>query len=121
MPTHCLDVMQLRQHCAPFAMPALHDGQQVGGGLGIQGGERFVQQDQVGILQQEPREHHALHLTTRKSGDRAMVKTVQANGRQRLGHPPAILGTDRTEGSDPMPQAHCDKGPHGDRKASIHF
>ena len=50
MPAHRLDVMQHGQHGAPLTMPALHDRQQVGGSLGVQRGEGFVQKDQLGVL-----------------------------------------------------------------------
>ncbi len=43
-------------------MPAVDDLHQIGGGLGVDGGERLVQQDHLRLLQQQAREQHPLHL-----------------------------------------------------------
>ena len=69
------------QHGALFGVPAPHQLQQVGAGLGVDGVERLVEHDHAGVLQQQPREQHALHLPAGQRADRGAVRS--RSGRPR--------------------------------------
>ena len=60
MAANLLVVVQHCHHGTPFAAPSGDHRQQVGGGLGVQRGKWFIQQDQLGILQQQAGEQHPL-------------------------------------------------------------
>ena len=53
-------------------------------GLGVDRVERLVEHDHARVLQQQPREQHALHLPARKRADRPLLEAGEADGRQRL-------------------------------------
>src|SRR2546421_9669812 len=55
MQTYPLQVVQHRDDRLPFVPPALQQAQQLVGGALIQGGEGFIQQNDVGVLQEQPR------------------------------------------------------------------
>ena len=57
---HRFDIVQNGDDGAVLAMPALDQRQQIGAGARINRGEGLVEQDDVGVLQQEPGEQRAL-------------------------------------------------------------
>ena len=59
-------VMHHRNHRAAFLVPGGDQAQQFGGGLAVDRIERFIQQNQIGILQQQTGEQHALELAGRQ-------------------------------------------------------
>ena len=83
MVAHQLHVVQGGQHGTALAVPALDQRQQVGRGFGVDGVEWFVEHDQSRVLQQHAREQHALHLTAGQRADRAVFKSVEADGGER--------------------------------------
>ena len=66
-----------RDHGALLGAPALDQRHQVGDGLGVDRGERLVQQHEVGVLQQQPGEQHALELADRQRVDRPALEAAQ--------------------------------------------
>ena len=85
MRAHLLDVVQRGEHGASFAVPAQDQRDEIGDGLGVDGAERLVEQDQRGVLQQQPREQHALKLAARQRADRAGREIDQPDRGQRAG------------------------------------
>ena len=100
-------------------MPAPHQRQQVGRGLGIDGVERLVQHDQPRILQQYPRKQHALHLPAGQRADAAVFESVEADGGERMRDLVPRSLADAAEKADRAPQAGADEIEHRDRKAAI--
>ena len=63
MLTYSVEIMQHRDDGSPLSPPALQKMQQILGRVLIQGRERLIEQNDVGILQQQPREQSPLELT----------------------------------------------------------
>ena len=73
-------IMQGREHGALFTMPTLNDVQEIESReLRVDGGEGLVEHDDAGVLQQKPREQHALHLPARQRADGAALETGQSD------------------------------------------
>ena len=106
---------------SPLSPPALQELQQILGGALIQRGERLIQQNCVGVLQQQPREQSPLELTDGKFGDGPIDDGQQTDRRNCLvdtrGKPGRNL-PDRTELS---PIAKCDEFGDRNRKVAIKF
>jgi hypothetical protein len=94
------------QHRAPLAVPALHQIEQVGRGLGVDRVERLVEHDHAGILQQQPREQHALHLPAGERRDRAILEAGEPDGGDRLLDPVPRRAIEAAEQPGPPPQPH---------------
>ena len=56
---------------------------EIGDGLGVDGAERLIEQDERGVLQQQAREQHALELAARQRADRTMPEVLQADSGER--------------------------------------
>ncbi len=119
MRAHLIDVVQRREHGAPFFVPAQDEGDEMVDGLGVDGAERLVEQDQSGVLQQEPREQHPLELPAGQRADRAVAKILQADRGERAGHRLLSLGVDSAERADLPPQPHRRAVEHRDREAPV--
>ena len=121
MLTYSVEIMQYRDDGSPLSSPALKEMQQILGRVLIQGRERLIEQNDVGILQQQPREQSPLELTDGKFGDRPIDDSQQTDSRNCLmdtrGEPGRNL-PDRTELS---PIAKCDKFGDRNRKVTIEF
>ena len=76
---HQIDVVRGDQDGAPLAVPALHQSHQVGGGLGVDGGERLVEHDHARVLQQQAGKQHALHLPAGERADGALLESGEAD------------------------------------------
>src|SRR5947207_1983260 len=70
MLTYSIKIVQHRDDRAPLFPPALQEPQQIFGRVLVQRGERLIEQDDVGVLQQHPREQSSLELAYGKLGDR---------------------------------------------------
>src|SRR5438477_3453320 len=68
MQTHSIEVVQHRNDRLPFVSPALQQTQQLVGRALIQGGEGLIQQNDVRILQKQPRKQRPLELTDGEFG-----------------------------------------------------
>ena len=101
--------MQNRHDGARFRVPAPYQVEQVRGGLGVDGGEGFVEQNQRRILQQQAGEQGSLHLPSRQRADGAALETGQANCRKRLLDAGPICAADPAENTGSGPQAHGDE------------
>ncbi len=55
IPAHEFDIVQHRNHGAPFALPLPNQPDEIGDGSCIHGAERFVEKDDLRILQEKPR------------------------------------------------------------------
>ena len=94
---HEIDVVQRGEHGALLAMPAPHQVEQVGGGLGVDRVERLVEHDDARVLQQQARKQHALHLPARERADGAALEAGQADGCDRLLDAAAGIAVDAAE------------------------
>ena len=74
--------MQCSDHSAPFALPLQHQSQQGGGGFTVYRVEGFVEQNQRGILHNQPRKQGALQLPAGQRAHRATLKPLQSHGLQ---------------------------------------
>ena len=83
MRAHLLDVVQRGQHGSSFGVPAQDQRDEIGYGLGVDGAERLVEQNQRSVLQQQPREQHPLELTAGQRPDRARGEIDQPDCCQR--------------------------------------
>ena len=63
MSTNAIEIMQYGDDSSSLALPASQELQEVLGRFLIQRGERLVEQDDVGVLQEQPREQSPLELT----------------------------------------------------------
>ena len=111
--------MQGGENGAAFLVPAPNEVDQVGRGLGVDRVERLVQHDQARILQQQPREQHALHLPTGQCADRAPLEACQTNRRQCGFNLVTILFADAAKQSGLAPQSHRHKVIDRDWEAPI--
>src|SRR5439155_16510905 len=84
MLTYSVEIMQHRDDGSPLSPPALQKMQQILGRVLIQGRERLIEQNDVGILQQQPREQSPLELTDGKFGDRPIDDSQQTDSRNCL-------------------------------------
>src|SRR5262245_5318834 len=103
---HKIDIVHGGEYGTPFAMPAPHQVEQVGRGLGIDRIERLVQHDDARVLQQQAREQHALHLAAREGSDGASLKTGEAHGVDCLLDRDAPGAIDAAERSGAPPEPH---------------
>ena len=105
--SHEIDVVQRREHGALLAVPAPHQVEQVGRGLGVDRVERLVEHDHARILQQQPREQHALHLAARQRRRSARSsKPVSPTAAIACSIVVARLAVDAAEQAGAAPQPH---------------
>jgi hypothetical protein len=103
---HKIDVVHRGQHGSLLAVPALHQIEQVGRGLGVDRIERLVQHDHAGVLQKQAREQHALHLPAGKGRDRAILEAGESDGGDCLLDPCPGRAIKAAEQAGPPPQPH---------------
>ena len=119
MRAHLLHVMQRGEHGASLAVPAQDQRDEIGDGLGVDGAERLIEQDERGILQQQAREQHALELAARQRADRTVPEVLQADGGERAGDLRVARGVEAAPGADLAPQPHRHAVEHRDGKAAV--
>ena len=119
MRAHLLHVMQRGEHGAPLAVPAQNERDEIGDGLGVDGAERLIEQDEGGILQEQPREQHALELAARQCAHRTMPEVLQTDSGERADNLRLALAIEPAPGADLAPQPHRHAVEHRDGKAAI--
>ena len=102
-----------------LGVPAAHEVHEVGAGLGVDGGQRLVEQDHAGVLQQQPGEQRALHLAARQRADGRVLEARQADGRERLLDGVAVPPADAAEHAAAPPQPHGDEVVDVDREGAV--
>jgi hypothetical protein len=102
-------------------MPAQDESDEIGDRLGVDGAERLVEQNDRRILQQQPREEHALELPARQRTDRAIAKILEADCGERLGDMRLARAIESAPGADLAPQSHRHAVEHGDGKAAVYL
>ena len=88
-------------------------------GLGIDGGKRLVQQDEIGVLQQQAGEQHALELADRQRVDRPALEARQAD---RFDGVLGIVDVDvlgRAKAAEARPAAEQHGVEHRDREGAV--
>ena len=116
---YLVEIMQHHHHRALLGAPALDQHHQVGDGLGIDGGKRLVQQDEVGVLQKHAGEQHALELADRERVDRP---ALEARKPDRLDGVLCVVEVDRlggAEAAEARPAAEQHRVEHGDREGAV--
>src|SRR5262245_30078648 len=101
-----LDVVQGSKHGAFFAMPALHQIKQVGGGLGVDRGEGLIEHNDASVMQQQPGKEHALDLPARECRDGAILETGEAYGGNGMLNLLALFAADAAKRAGAAPQPH---------------
>ena len=114
-----VEIVQDGDHGAGFVMPAADEIEQVGGGLGVDGGEGLVEQDHGRVLQEQAGEERPLHLAARQGRDRAPLEADEAHRRQRLLDPGALVPGDAAEEAGAGPQAHGDEIVDRERERAV--
>ena len=121
MSTYSVEIVQHRYDSSPLSLPPSQEMQQILGRALIQGSERLIEQDDIGVLQEQPRKQSPLELTDGKFGDLPIYYGQEADGRERLvdirGEASRWLA-DRTEIS---PIAECNEFGDRDRKSAVEF
>ncbi len=87
MSTHPVQIMQHRDDRLPFLPPALQQIQQFIGRALVDGGEGLIQQDDIRILQQQPREQGTLKLADGEFGYLPVDDGLKSEGHDRLVNP----------------------------------
>ena len=116
---HLVEIVQDRDHRALLGAPALDHDHEVVDGLGIDGGKRLVQQDEIGVLQQQAGEQHALELADRQRVDRPALEARQAD---RFDGVLGIVDVDvlgRAKAAEARPAAEQHGVEHRDREGAV--
>ncbi len=116
---HQLEVVRNDHHRAIFAVPALDQSDQVTNGLGIDGVEGFIEQDQIGILHQNTGKQGALQLSAGKRVERAAFKSFEPNGHQRLAYGCTVLCRMSPEQAAAWPKTQRDQVDDARWKAAV--
>src|SRR5690606_22047076 len=119
MLTHEVEIVDYDEHRAALSVPTLYQRDQVSHRPGVDRVERFVEQDQVGVLHQHPCEQGALQLAARQRIDRTLLETFQTNSRKCLGDRFAILRLEAAEQSAPRPKPERDQIDHASGKGAV--
>src|SRR5262249_34036315 len=100
-------------------MPAQDESDEVGNGSRIDGAERLIEQDDGCVLQQEPREQHALELAARQRPDRAIAEVLKADRCERA-RDMRLAGTcEAAPSADLAPKSHRHAVEHGNGEAAV--
>ena len=119
MRAHLLDVVQRGDHGAALIVPAPDEEDEVGDGLGIDGAERLVEQDEAAVLQQQAGEQHALELSAGERADRPVGEIENAERSEGIGDLALGGGIEAAPEADLAPQPHGGAVEHGDREAAV--
>src|SRR3546814_8421105 len=95
--------------CSSDLVPALQQGHQVFGGMAVDGGERFVEQQRAGIVQQQERKQRALQLATGQGADDALAKIGQPHRFKRMRDALVLAGVKPLPGAGAAPDADGDQ------------
>ena len=114
-----LEIVQHGDDGARFLVPAAHQVEEIGGGLGVDRREGLVEQDQRRVLEQEAREQRALHLPARQGRDRPALEAREPDRRHRLGDAGAFASADAAEQPGAGPEPHRDEIVDRQREGSI--
>ena len=92
---------------------------ELGDGLGIDGAERLVEQDEGGVLQQQARKQHPLELAARQGAHRPVGEIEQPERSKRPGDGAPACSIEPAPGADLAPQSHGHAVEHRDGKAAV--
>ena len=118
---HQVQIMDHHHDGAFLAMPALDQRDQVADRLGVDGVERLVEQDEVGVLQQHAGKQRALQLAARQRVDRTLFEAAEADRHQRLADVIAIFLGVAAEQAASWPQAKRDQIDDAGGKGAVEF
>ncbi len=116
-----IEIVEDGDHRATVGVPVLHHAQEIRCGAGIDGGERLIEDDDAGVLQQQPGEQDTLELTSRQRPDRAPFETAEPNCHQGLAAPLGGRSADAAKGSRLAPGSQHDRIGHGQREMAVDF
>ncbi len=111
--------MQHGDDRALLLLPAADHGHQVGYGLAVDGGERLIQKHEVSVLQQQPREQHALELADRQRVDRSALEARESDRINGMLRVVQVGRLGRPEAAEARPAAEQDGVEHRDREGAV--
>ena len=111
--------MQHRHQRLALRAPGVRQRQQIIASALVNARKRLVEQQHIGILQQQAREQHALQLPARKRFQRLPRPALQTHGFQRLVHTRALRRIQAAECAALAPQAHCGELAHIGGKVAL--
>ena len=79
MRPHMVEIMEDGGDGAALPVPALDQAEKIFAGAPVDRAEGLVEQDQLGILDDQPGEQHPLELAGRQRLDLAMLEPLEAN------------------------------------------
>ena len=121
MLAHQVEVVDDDHDGAALAVPALDQRDQVDDGLGVHRVERLVEQDDLGVLHQHPREQRPLQLAARQRVDRPLLEPFEADRRQRLRDRSAVFVGEAAEQSALRPDAERNEVDDACREGTVEF
>jgi hypothetical protein len=119
MGAHLIEIVQRGDDGAPLRVPAADEVKQIVDRLRVYGSERFVEQDDGSILQEQAREQDALELSSRKRADAPIAKVLQAKHAERPLHGLAALAIEPAPGANVVPKPHGHGIEHGNRERPV--
>ena len=87
----------------------------------VEGSERLVKQDDIGVLHEQPRKQSSLELTDGKFGDLPIHDSQKADGRECLVDIRSEASRGRADRTEISPIAERNKFGDRDRKPAIEF
>lgn len=118
---HDIEIVDDHHDRALFSVPALDEVDQVGDGSCVDGVEGLIEQDEIRILHQYPREQRPLQLAARQRVDRPLLEALHPDGRKRFCDRFTVLGAIAAEKTAPRPQAKRDQIDDAGRKRPVQF
>jgi hypothetical protein len=119
MLTHQLEIVHHHEHGAPFAMPVPDERDQIGGRLGVDGVERFVEQDQIGLLHEHAGKERALQLAAGQGVDRSALEAGQADRGERVAQVVPVLAVVTPQKAAFRPKSETNQVENAGWKAAV--
>ncbi len=111
--------MQHGHHNPPLAAPLSQKIQNIRLRRRIHRGERLIEQDHAGILQNQPGKQHPLKLTGGECRDHAITEPRHPHPRHRRIHQRCVRRTQSPKRPNPAPRPEDHQFPCRDRKMSV--
>src|SRR5215212_5291997 len=91
------EIVQNHEHRALFPVPALDQLDEIAQRARIDGIERLIEQDQIGVLQEHPCKQAALQLPSGERIERPPFESIEAHRRERIADLLAVLAVEPAE------------------------
>ena len=104
-----------------FAVPALDQQYEVRDRPAVDGVERLVEQDEIGVLHQHAGKQRPLQLAARQRVQRAVLESRKADRLQRTAHRPTVVRRVPAEQPAPRPQAERNQVDDAGGEGAVEF